>query len=199
MGKGLKMDLKPNEKRESDSKKKTSRRSVYALNKSKYLTDFELDRLTHILDSFELKDPRNVTLLRLALATGARASEILGLRRSELDPEERMIFIRGIKGSSDRELPLKPKLFDQVYRISEQSPSELIFPISYNRLRQIWQLYRPVHKKFHCLRHTFAIQLYKKTKDVRLLQMALGHRNIVNTMIYADYVYSREELRKLLL
>lgn len=169
------------------------------MNKSKYLTDFELSRLHHILNSFESKDPRNVTLLRLALATGARASELLATKKADLDSEERTLFIRGIKGSNDRELPLRPQLFDQLERLKDQTPGEMLFPISYNRLRQIWQLYRPVHKKFHCLRHTFAIQLYKKTKDVRLLQMALGHRNIVNTMIYADYVYSREELRKLLL
>jgi integrase len=75
----------------------------------------------------------------------------------------------------------------------------VLFPITYNRLRQIWDLYRPVQKKFHSLRHTFAIQLYKKTKDIRLVQVALGHRNVMNTMIYADYVYSQTELRKLIL
>jgi len=175
------------------------RKSRYSLNKSKYLTDFELKRLNGILDSFELKDSRNVTLLRLALATGGRAQELLEIRKADLDPEERTVFIQGLKGSSDRELPLKAQLFDQLKRQADQVSGERVFPISYNRLRQIWQLYRPTHKKFHSLRHTFAIQLYKKTKDVRLLQMALGHRNIVNTMIYADYVYSREELRKLLL
>lgn len=176
-----------------------TKKAPYSLNKSKYLTDFELDRLFHILNSFELKEPRNVVLLKTALATGARASELLALRKSDLDPQEGTLFIRGLKGSSDRELPVKRSLFERLQALSESSPAERVFPISYNRLRQIWQLYRPVHKKFHCLRHTFAIQLYKKTKDVRLLQMALGHRNIVNTMIYADYVYSKEELRKLLL
>jgi integrase/recombinase XerC len=56
-----------------------------------------------------------------------------------------------------------------------------------------------VHKKLHGLRHTFAIRLYKKTKDIRLVQVALGHRNITNTMVYADYAYSQQELRKLIL
>ena len=32
-----------------------------------------------------------------------------------------------------------------------------------------------------------------------LLQIALGHRNITNTMIYADFVYSQDEMRKLIL
>jgi integrase/recombinase XerC len=175
------------------------RKSPYSLNKSKYLTDFELKKLHQILSTYELKDARNVTLLRLGLATGARAQELLGIRKSDLDPEEKTVFIRGLKGSNDREIPLKSALFDQLQRIADQAQGERVFSISYNRLRQIWQLYRPTHKKFHSLRHTFAIQIYRKTKDVRLLQMALGHRNIVNTMIYADYVYSKEELRKLLL
>jgi integrase len=179
-------------------KKNLRKKAPYSLNKSKYLTDFEFKRLLSILDSFELKDERNVLLIRMALATGARAKELLSLRKADLDAHEKTVFIRGLKGSSDRELPLKSQLFDQLLRHADQVPGDYIFPISYNRLRQIWQLYRPVHKKFHCLRHTFAIQIYKKTKDVRLLQMALGHRNIVNTMIYADYVYSKEELRKLL-
>jgi len=74
-----------------------------------------------------------------------------------------------------------------------------LFPISYHRLYQIWHQYRPVAKKFHSLRHTFAIRLYRKTKDLRLVQVALGHRNITNTMIYADYIYSQQELRKLIL
>jgi integrase len=32
--------------------------------------------------------------------------------------------------------------------------------------RQVWDLYRPCAKKFHALRHTFAIRLYRKTKDL---------------------------------
>ncbi|CAM5999402.1 unnamed protein product [Sphagnum balticum] len=39
----------------------------------------------------------------------------------------------------------------------------------------------------------------QKTKDLRLVQVALGHRNITNTMVYADYIYSQQELRKLIL
>lgn len=171
----------------------------YGLNKTKYLTDFERNQLIKICQNFEEKDLRNTTILRLALATGARASEILRVRKADLDHEDCTIFFRGLKGGADRELPILPKLFHNIVKSAELHQGELVYPISYNRLRQIWQLYRPVEKKFHSLRHTFAIQLYRKTKDVRLLQMALGHRNVMNTMIYADYLYSKEELKKLLL
>ncbi len=38
----------------------------------------------------------------------------------------------------------------------------------------------------HTLRHTFATRLYEKTKDLRLVQRALGHRRVTTTEIYTQ-------------
>ena len=168
----------------------------YAMNKSKYLLDPEFDRLIYLLKSYLSTDKRNCVLLLTALFSGARASELLALESRDLDEYEETIFIKGLKGSNDREIPLPKWIFRELMSLPQGSR---LFSISYPRLVQIWQHYRPVHKKFHSLRHTFAIRLYKKTRDIRLVQVALGHRNIANTMVYADYVYSQQELRKLLL
>jgi site-specific recombinase XerD len=184
------------------SESKKIRSKPYSLNKNKYLLDFEYDRLIHILSSFEDRDFRNVLMLRMALSTGARATELLNLKVKDLDQKSKSVFIYGIKGSNDREIPLEQKFFNHILKFITTNDLEAqakVFNISYPRLVQIWLNYRPVHKSFHALRHTFAIRLYKKTRDIRLLQFALGHRNIANTMIYADYVYSQEELRKLIL
>ncbi len=186
--------------------------SRYSLNKTKYLLDPEYDKLIYLLKSHIENDRRNCVLLLLALNIGARAQELLNIRWSDINEYDQTVFIKGIKNSNDRELPLPDWLFRELLKI-KSSPGkppklggaqlkispQLVFPITYNRLRQIWELYRPVNKKFHALRHTFAIRIYKKTKDIRLLQVALGHRNITNTMIYADYVYSQQELKKLIL
>lgn len=171
----------------------------YALNKNKYLLEPEVDRLEYILRSFANKDPRNCTLLWTCLHSGARAQEVLNLRVEDLNTYDETVFFKGLKGSNDRELPLPGWLFQRLVQEIPNSRDNMLFPITYNRLRQIWELYRPVHKKLHALRHTFAIRLYKKTKDLRLVQVALGHRNITNTMVYADYVYSQQELKKLIL
>jgi integrase len=171
----------------------------YALNKNKYLLDPEMDRLNYILESFKDKDPRNCTLLWTLLHSGARAQEVLNLTADDLNTYDESVFIRGLKGSNDRELPVPAWLFQRLTAELSRAQNQRLFPITYNRLRQIWDLYRPVHKKLHALRHTFAIRLYKKTRDLRLVQVALGHRNITNTMIYAEYAYSQEELRKLIL
>ncbi len=171
----------------------------YALNKNKYLLDPEVDHLDRVLGSARETDPRDTLMLELGLKTGARALELLSLRKVDLNPYDETVFIYGIKGSNDREIPITTDLFQRLQKHAATVKSDLLFEIGYHRLRQIWDWYRPVPKKFHCLRHTFAIRLYRKTKDLRLVQVALGHRNITNTMIYADYVYSQQELKKLIL
>jgi len=40
----------------------------------------------------------------------------------------------------------------------------------------------------HTLRHTFATDLYKDTKDIRRVQKALGHADLSTTMIYTHLV-----------
>lgn len=171
----------------------------YALNKTKYLLDPEILRLETILKDSMRQEIRDALCLTLALKTGARATELLLIKKSDLNSYDETVFIKGIKGSNDRELPIAPELFAVLMQYSENITTDRLFPFGYHRLRQVWDWYRPVPKKFHSLRHTFAIQLYKKTKDLRLVQFALGHRNITNTMIYADYVYSQQELKKLIL
>jgi integrase len=171
----------------------------YQLNKNKYLLAPEVDRLKKILTDFQDQDPRNCLMIWVALRTGARAQEVLNIQKSDLNPYDETIYIRGLKNSNDREIPIHSDLFKRLMIYSESQPGSRLFPITYIRLSQIWSLYRPIPKKFHALRHTFAIELYQKTKDLRLVQVALGHRNITNTMIYADYVYSQQELRKLIL
>jgi site-specific recombinase XerD len=171
----------------------------YSLNKNKYLLKPEADRLRKLLLDYQASDPRNCFLLSLGLRTGARATELLNLQKMDLNQYDESIFIRGIKGSNDREIPLHSRFFQDLLRYSYTVTGTRLFDISYQRLHQIWEFYRPVPKKFHSLRHTFAIELYQKTKDLRLVQVALGHRNITNTMIYADYIYSQQELKRLIL
>lgn len=176
-----------------------SRSKPYAINKNKYLADPEYDRLLMVLKRYIFEDTRNCLLILVAMHTGARATEILQIHKEDLNVYDQSVFIHGIKGSNDREIPLPDWLFEALEDYSLKVEGDKIFDISYHRLRQVWEHYRPVKKKFHCLRHTFAIRLYKKVKDIRLLQIALGHRNITNTMIYADFVYSQTEMRKLIL
>jgi integrase len=165
----------------------------YQLKKEKYLTEPEYEKLHKRLDELKGVEPRNCAMIFTAMYTGARAQEILNLRPTDLDPNENTVYVRGIKGSDDREITLPDWLFELLVQVTGEKH---IFEITYPRLDQIWRSFRTTAKKFHSLRHTFAIRLYKATKDIRLVQVCLGHRQISNTMIYAAYLYNTEETRK---
>jgi integrase len=176
-------------------------RKNYELDQSKFLSTDEWEGLEIILRQ-ELGSPkpareRNGLLLLLSFRTGARAGEILAIRRSDFFERDRKILIRGTKGSKNREIVLPQYLARHLGSYLTRNPElDVIFPISYHRLRQIWDWYRPAAKKFHSLRHTFALETFRKTHNIHLVQMALGHRSIQNTMIYVEYYYSTLELKK---
>lgn len=166
----------------------------YALTKDKYLTDSEQEYLLNLLTTFPSRDS---LLVELALNTGARKSELLAITKADLNGEDQTVYIRGLKGSDDRAIPLRYELFKRIIAFCDGTPEQQrLFDVSTSRVQQIWDSYRVNDKPFHSLRHTFAINLYKKCRDLRVVQIALGHRNIANTMIYSQYVFKSEELRR---
>lgn len=166
----------------------TLKSDVMSLHKGKFLEQPELQTLKARLSL----NNRDEVLILLAIETGARASELLGLVPSDFFDSSHSVLIRALKGGKDRELPLR----EDLYKAAKQF---VPFGIGYPRLHQIWTRYKPCNKKFHSLRHTFALELYRRHRDVYLVKTALGHKSITNTQIYVDYLYNTEELRKLLL
>ena len=186
----------------SDETTKPKRKyPVYQLDKTKYLSDAEYEQLKLILFKYSSTRPRDMLMFNLLLNTGARCQELLNTTTKDVYPDSKSIFIRGIKGSRNREIPLHPWLFNQLYAYMAQLPPDQkrLFPINYNRLRNIWAWYMPFNKKLHSLRHTFAIRLYEKTKDIRLVQRALGHTHLTSTTVYQDYCYNIDDFRRLIL
>jgi integrase len=175
------------------------KRKAPSLDHTKFLSDEERKYLESLIEKYRETDSRNCLLLEVAMKTGIRAQEILNLRKQDLLVKSKSLFIRALKGGRDREMPLDPKFLLRLKKHVATCHDEIFF-ISYTQLNRIWDLYRPnKDKTFHCLRHTFAIGLYKKTKDLKIVQMALGHRDSESTMIYLDYINSTSELRKAIL
>lgn len=167
----------------------------YELTSTKYLSDPEQAELNRVLEKFKDRDFRNCTLIWLTLYTGARASEILNLRVEDFNVAGEFVCIKGLKNSNNREIPIPKWLAKRLVQLVIGREG-LIFPIKYRRFKQIWDLYKPVNKKLHSLRHTFAINIYRKRHNIKAVQMALGHRNWNNTMIYANYQYRMDEFRR---
>lgn len=178
---------------------KREKRSNDGMSAQKYLVDEEFDEVERILEKYIDQDERNCLMIWMALKCGGRATELLNLTKQSLSKTRRSVYLVGLKGSKDREVFLHKTFFTRLYNWSLKQPEDRLFPISYERLHQIWGQYRPVKKKFHALRHTFAIQVLKKTKDIKLVQVLLGHRDMKSTMIYLDYLHDEDEKRKAIL
>lgn len=163
----------------------------------KYLNQFERNHLEMILRERLESDLRNATALLVLLYTGMRATEMLNLTWHEIDVQTGAVYVRTLKRGRDREVQVPTFIRKALVQLKELNP-ERPFPISYNRLGEVWREYRPAHKPLHALRHTFAIDGINKTGNVHFVQRALGHRSIQNTMVYADYAYTAREFKKLM-
>lgn len=180
-------------------KQRRQRDNSRIITKDKFLSDREVDTLKDTLDNHPEIPMRTRVLLELGLRTGARASELLDLSINDLNPDNKSIFIYGLKGGLSRELPLHPAIWKRAYNLALENPDNMIFGYGYEWLKKEWVKYRPHKAKvFHSLRHTFGVRLYQKTKDIHLVKTAMGHRNINSTMIYVNFAYSQNELRKAL-
>lgn len=181
-----------------------------SIDQDKYLTKSEREALSLVLMKYRATNLRDVLLIETALKCGGRASEVLALRKSDLvmiedeqgnkAPAIRLLTLKRKtivgKGATRRVVPkvkppryvvVKLEFYNRLKSYADSVAGDLIFPISYDRLDEIWKMYRPVAKKFHSLRHTFAILIKEASShDLNQVKKYLGHASITSTMVYAD-------------
>ncbi|WP_049996071.1 tyrosine-type recombinase/integrase [Halococcus sediminicola] len=165
-----------------------------------------------------VRDPplRNELLIRLAYQTMLRRGELVQIRLTDIDREERSIKIRADKTHLNRTVYYQPSLnflLDQwidIYREGyAKSDAGYLFPThrseyindhTFNRIIQQSaedagiqeHLYTDHGGKdhmrvtSHTLRHTGAVQSLRNGMDVRTLQKVLGHSKLDTTERYLD-------------
>lgn len=168
----------------------------------KVLTADEQDALLAQLNPRYQSPHRNLVMLRLMLATGLRAGEVVALRPEHLDMRTCRLIVREGKGARDRVLWFSDDLRDEIGEWLERRPeSPYLFPTRdggqlstrylralVSRLAQRASIAESEKVSPHTLRHTFATDLYRETKSLRLVQNALGHASIATTEIYTHLV-----------
>ena len=185
-----------------DTPAKAVRRAKEAPGRTRYLTPEERDQLLNGTDAkVKARDGRTWTLhhgpnpaLRLyilaALQTGARRSELLGLRWADVDMKARMLTFRRTKNGDARTVPLTDTLRDALQGIPRSLDAEAqVFPErdpnvlsrSFARLAQRLGL-KDLH--FHDLRHDAASTLTMAGVPQRTVMAVLGHRDPRMTMRY---------------
>ncbi len=148
------------------------------------------------------KEPIWHEMILLALRTGMRHGELIGLDWSDIDFSHQMITVRqsivdGIvsspKNNRIRYIPMTDELSSAL--LHRRQKSGLVFtrpdgrPLSYSIA---WNSIRRVCKRvglrligWHVLRHTFASQLAAQGVQMRTIQELLGHATIQMTSRYA--------------
>jgi site-specific recombinase XerD len=141
---------------------------------------------------------RDRIMFTLMLQTGIRLGALVRLRVSDIRFDDRVLRINN-KGGDERSVYLTSRvrrsLKSYIERIN-QRPDGPLFPSRNGGplgRRQVQLRFHNWLKKagikrrltVHSLRHTFAMNLYRTTGDLRLVQAALGHRHISTTEIYA--------------
>jgi integrase len=135
-------------------------------------------------------------IIELLARTGMRSHELLSHRPEHIDLQSGMIFIRAAKGSRDRWVPAPRRYLRALIekRLPEMKPESLKA-----ELRRQWAKLRLEilgigydKVSLHSLRASFAVAIYKNSKDILLTQELLGHKAISSTMHYAKIVQSHE-------
>lgn len=130
------------------------------------------------------KIPFFKTLIILAIETGMRRGEILGLQWSDISHNRRVITLSMTKNGSGREVPLSQRAFDALveWKIRADVEQPRVFPMAPGSLEQAWYrlLVRANVKglRFHDLRHEGVSRLFERGLNVIEVSSISGHKEL---------------------
>jgi integrase/recombinase XerD len=160
------------------------------------LTLDEVERLLAAPDASTLRELRDRTMLEVLYATGLRVSELVNLKRGDVNL--RMGFVRCVgKGNKERIVPLGKVAVGWVQHYVDSRDDDLpcLFPgLKRTPLTRaaFWGIVKRLAVRAgivkeispHTLRHSFATHLLERGADLRAIQEMLGHASITTTQIY---------------
>lgn len=146
---------------------------------------------------------RDLAMIKLMLNAGLRASEVLSILLEDIDWVSGKLHIKHGKGQKDRIVWVNEEDLDilRKWKIIKPNSFLLFTTLKGNNINDRYLramvkrrankagVTKDVHP--HLLRHTFATDLLRSTKNIRLVQKALGHVSLSSTMIYT-HIYDEE-------
>lgn len=160
-------------------------------NRERYLSSSEAQKLFAFLGEHNAPQARVIKMLML---TGARKSEILNARWTDINFEQQILVIPLSKSGKKRFIQLSPGAIAILNEQRTNNLSEWVFPNKSGRkpLPDIFMYWDKTRKKLglddvrlHDLRHSFASFLVNSGCSLYQTQTLLGHANPAMTMRYA--------------
>jgi site-specific recombinase XerD len=143
------------------------------------------------------KNLKQRTFLTTLYATGMRFSEAANLRIADIDSQRMQIRITNGKGAKQRQVPLSPRLLDELRSYWRQyKPQSLLFQgnsvdktyadTTVQKAIKASALAANINKNVtpHTLRHSYATGLLEAGVDLLTISKLLGHASFATTMIY---------------
>jgi len=155
--------------------------------KDKEIRYLKHNQVLKLLDS--ISNIRDRLIIRTIYATGVRVSELCSINIEDIDCEDHTIKVRG-KGGKIRIVFVDDETLRE---IEEYSKGEIEGPLfkgqmgnnlSPRTVQHIFTKYAPQGITPHKIRHSYASELYKRSKNLRVVQENLGHSSIQTTEIY---------------
>lgn len=132
-------------------------------------------------------------IISFLYSTGIRVSELINLRKNDLELENNRGVVRG-KGAKQRQIFISPKLCKKLGKyLDKNEENEYLFskskPLSSRNIQKLIKksaLKAAIQKRVtpHTLRHSFATHHLEAGTDIRKIQVLLGHSRIDTTQIY---------------
>lgn len=133
-------------------------------------------------------------IIRMAVNTGMRRGEILGLKWADVDLGTRTIYIRQSKTGKPRTIPINSELFEVLARVkatAEKNESVFFNARTKKPLRDIHESFKTACRliglngvNFHDLRHTAPSWLAEAGVDAFTIANILGHASIQTSLRY---------------
>ena len=156
----------------------------------RWLTQEEITRLLDAAAKSRNKEPRAAVIV--ALNTGLRLGELLGLTWERVDLSRGVIRLEVTKSGRRREVPLNAESYDGLVSLNPKKSGRIF---STQSIRKAYESAVTNAKlddvNFHTLRHTFASWAVMRGVSLKELQELLGHSSVAMTMRYAHLAPER--------
>lgn len=157
--------------------------------KEKELKYLKHNQVMLLLQSIPDEDARDRLIIRLIYATGVRVSELCGITLSDIDFDDCTIRVLG-KGGKIRIVFVDEETLEEIRKFSGGRIDGPLFvghmghAISPRTVQYIFNKWAPKGITPHKIRHSYASELYRRSKNLRVVQENLGHSSIQTTEIY---------------
>lgn len=179
-----------------------SKSKIYVPKKEKHLpivlSKQEINRMINSLNNLKHR-----LVIAFLYSSGLRLSELINLKKSDINIIDNTIHIKNAKGKKDR-ITILSKKVKKLLRM--YSPGEIyVFEnsgIKYSK-KSVQEIIKRaariagINKRVtpHTLRHSFATHVLESGVDIRYIQKLLGHSRLSTTQIYTHL--ANDDLKKI--